>query len=178
MNGTVCSERPPCERKALAGELGEIVLRAARAKSHTLLSDDGKIAFPVLGQQKAGAGLVARQGESNSGQPPNECRDRGDLHVPSQQVDAHEAAERAMMSDEGVGDRADHAGSIGTERFIDCIAEIEHVRCTIRRRHVRHAVIGDDTDHRSRSMNSPMRLSTSAMKSTASTSSGACLCRT
>lgn len=62
--------------------------------------------------------------------------------------DADEAAEGAVMGDEGVGDRADHPGIPNAETRVQNILEPDHVGLAVGAGLVAHAVIGGQRHHR------------------------------
>ena len=59
-------------------------------------------------------------------------------------MDTDKTAQSAMVTHEGIGDRADDAGRARTEGGIQEVAKIDDVRLAARVGHVAHAMVGDD----------------------------------
>ena len=120
MKGTRASESAAVAAHAGIAEARQVVLGAG-ADHHIGLGNHRHIAFAVGGQLIAAADLLARPRQSREHRAGGRSPRRRARW--SQAPDAHEAAEGAVMTDEGIGDRADHAGAAraeGCDRRMSC----------------------------------------------------------
>src|SRR5262245_12711605 len=127
--------------ETMAGEPGEIVVGLRRADARVGPADHHHVALAVGREVEAADRRRLVVDHVDTGERSN-VADHVIRLEPSLAVDADEAAEGAMVSDEAIRDGADDRARSLAEAGVEDVLEPDHPRCPVRVRLVVHPMVG------------------------------------